>query len=297
MTRQSSTFIALLKRSLIVPFPRLASTSARLKISFVAAIVGLVMLLLFQPFDLDLLGDKTVLVIVGYIVIDFLVLLIVHRLLPLVFSQFFTRERWTRWRQLLEICLVLMGMGVANAIYAVVIELTDWSWFTLWYFQRVTWMGAIIPVFIYLLLNQSLSLQEHLHEIKMINQGLGSVRKTKNELGTILRFISQDNQGDLHIPMKSFLVLKTSRNYVEIFYLEEETLKSKIVRNTMVGLLKAFEGNMDIFQCHRSFVINVNQLKKITRVEGGYQLVIEGLPFLVPVARSKMKALRSLIVE
>ncbi|TPN82066.1 LytR/AlgR family response regulator transcription factor [Aquimarina algicola] len=101
-------------------------------------------------------------------------------------------------------------------------------------------------------------------------------------------FTSEEEKIQLEISPDQVLMLKSSGNYIEVFYIDEEKVKSYLVRNTLSNINDKIKDYSFLFRCHRSYVININKIIKVKGNSRGYQISIDGIPHKIPVSRSRI---------
>jgi DNA-binding LytR/AlgR family response regulator len=107
----------------------------------------------------------------------------------------------------------------------------------------------------------------------------------------------KDEKGTLRLTIKSIniLYLESNDNYVNIYYLDNEKKKSYLVRNS----LKMLEKNLKeypIHRCHRSYSVNIKNVKMIVKAKKGYELILNTEPEeSLPVSKSYEKKIMDLI--
>lgn len=100
---------------------------------------------------------------------------------------------------------------------------------------------------------------------------------------------------DLCIPINSLLYIEAQKNNVSVCCLKEHKptyIEIHTTLSTVIDELKAYE---NIFQCHRSFVINVNNITSAKGNSNGYQLKLGNCSQSIPVSRSYVPKLKSFI--
>ena len=100
---------------------------------------------------------------------------------------------------------------------------------------------------------------------------------------------------DLVIPINDLLFVEARKNNVSVCYLKDGKPEYAEVHATLSAVvedLKAFE---NIFQCHRSFVVNVNNIATARGNSNGYQLTLRGCTESIPVSRSYVSQLKAYI--
>ena len=107
----------------------------------------------------------------------------------------------------------------------------------------------------------------------------------------------KDENGILRLTLKSvnILYLESSDNYVVVNYLDNEKQKKYLVRNNLKNLEKNLK-DYPIFRCHRSYSVNIRNVKMIRKVKSGYELVIStGNEECIPVSKSYEKKILELM--
>jgi len=98
----------------------------------------------------------------------------------------------------------------------------------------------------------------------------------------------KDEKGVLRVTLKSMniLYLESNDNYVNVYYLDKEKTKTYLVRNSLKQLEKSLK-DYPIYRCHRSYSVNIKNVKMIRRAKKGYELIINSLKEeCLPVSKS-----------
>ena len=101
-----------------------------------------------------------------------------------------------------------------------------------------------------------------------------------------LIWLKADNGKDkLGLTLEHLLFIEAQDNYVAVFHRENESVKKSLLRTTMKKLesqLQAFP----VVRCHRSFLINISSVQKVTGNNHQLKLHIERVDVPIPVSRS-----------
>ena len=100
---------------------------------------------------------------------------------------------------------------------------------------------------------------------------------------------------DLTIPINSLLYIEAQKNNVAVSYLNEGQPATVEVHTTLTAVIEELKDYENIFQCHRSFVVNVNNITSAKGNSNGYQLTLGPCRTSIPVARSYVPRLKSFI--
>ena len=99
---------------------------------------------------------------------------------------------------------------------------------------------------------------------------------------------------DLTLPLSDFLYAESQKNCVDIYFLREGHVEHQQLRTTLTSVL-ADTNEKSIFQCHRSFIVNLSNIRSAHGNSNGYQLTVGDEHHTVPVSRSYVKTLRSFV--
>jgi uncharacterized protein YacL len=100
---------------------------------------------------------------------------------------------------------------------------------------------------------------------------------------------------DLTIPINSLLYIEAQKNNVSVCYLKDGKPVNVEVHTTLTAAIEELKEYGNIFQCHRSFVVNVNNITSAKGNSNGYQLILGNTSQSIPVARSYVPQLKSFI--
>lgn len=99
---------------------------------------------------------------------------------------------------------------------------------------------------------------------------------------------------DLTLPLSDFLYAEAQKNCVDIYFQREGHVEHQQLRTTLTSAL-ADANEKSIFQCHRSFIVNLSNIRSAHGNSNGYQLTVGDEHHTVPVSRSYVKTLRSFV--
>ena len=100
---------------------------------------------------------------------------------------------------------------------------------------------------------------------------------------------------DLTIPINNLLYLEAQKNNVSVCYLKEGKPTQVEIHTTLSAVIEELKEFENIFQCHRSFVVNVNNITSAHGNSNGYQLTLGQCTNSIPVSRSYVPRLKSFI--
>ena len=141
---------------------------------------------------------------------------------------------------------------------------------------------SLVLLLPYSVLHLYFSYKEKERQLRLLeeNQTEAAVRQS------VFSFYDEKNELRLSVKRSNLLYLESADNYVCIWYLNKGQLTKFMLRNS----LKAIEESLadtNVLRCHRSFMVNFDQVKVIRREkEGVYlELGIEKVPD-IPISKT-----------
>lgn len=100
---------------------------------------------------------------------------------------------------------------------------------------------------------------------------------------------------DLLIPINSLLYIEAQKNNISVCYLKEDKPTFAEIHTTLSNAIEELKEYENIFQCHRSFVVNANNITSARGNSNGYQLTLGENVQTIPVSRSFVPKMKSFI--
>ncbi len=123
------------------------------------------------------------------------------------------------------------------------------------------------------------------------------LRNTTEEQKDITITIHDSNVrgSDLTMPINDLLYIEAQKNVVSVCYVKDGLPTSVEVHTTLMAVVEDLKDYGNIFQCHRSFVVNVNNITSARGNSNGYQLTLGTCSNTIPVSRSYVPRLKTYI--
>lgn len=249
------------------------------------AFIVFLILYLLRPFGLSVVKGALLLPCFVSGLITFLVELIHAAVTRQIVKR---KQKWTILDAGIAAVLLIVFIGVGN--------------FTFWalYFGADLMNISLFLLFLYWTFIIGLF-------ITFISIGLSYNRLLKAELASMLNNTTEE-QADvrisirdatvrgkaLELPVNDFLFAESVRNDIIVHYKEQDTIADRTFRMTIAELLRQLPYE-NIFQCHRSFVVNINNVTSAKGNSNGYVLTLSPARMTVPVSRSYVAKLKSFL--
>ena len=100
---------------------------------------------------------------------------------------------------------------------------------------------------------------------------------------------------DLELPINNLLFVEAQKNNVQVCYLRDDKPTTVELHTTLSAVVDELKEYENIFQCHRSFVVNVNNITQAKGNSNGYQLRLTNSHTTIPVSRQYVPRLKDYI--
>lgn len=204
-------------------------------------------------------------------------------------TRFFgQRKRWTLFRELLSIYIVLQGMGIAIYLLAFIMEEPSansrWNLLTFLDSCKYAFLIGIIPFIFFTAIN---------YRFLLVGDGPSFIDlDLEGEEGaeTLIHISSSLKKESLSFPANELLFVTSDGNYVDFFLLDDRKARKVPIRNSISNIEQQFKDIPYYFRCHRAFIVNMNAISSRKGNALGYQLSLQDCDQQVPVSRQKIKA-------
>ncbi|GAB3756943.1 LytR/AlgR family response regulator transcription factor [Spirosoma pomorum] len=262
-----------------------------------ALIIGLfvgLFLLVFQPFGLNLWQtENKTWKLLGFGAITAVVTALNFTLWSNLFPKQFSETNWTVGREILLITFNILLIAVANGFYlaALIDDLgtTGLNWLSM---VLITYLVGLFPVTGVVLLNYITQLRKYsrsaaelsVHPTIQDAPVINSEIETEERVDTSLRLTAENEKDHLTLPTADLLFIESSDNYCTVVYLKNGQPTKPLLRSSLSRLENQLN-RAHIVRCHRSYLVNLDRVERVTGNAQGYKLHLLNGQFIVPVAR------------
>ncbi len=281
----TKTMIKFLKK----PYPFNTDMIHNAKIIFFISFVFGIFMFFFQPFEL-LNSTFTIKISISAIVagITFAILSLNLLVLPSYITRLFDNEKWNIFKEILWNTFLLAQLAAAYFFYFKYAKLGTFNGIV---FAKIVAI-SIVPISILVLLNQNRLLQLNLNDALDLNKKLLS--KFTDGDNTVL-FESEYKKDSITLTASTISVIKSAGNYIEIYWKEKHKINKHLVRMKLQEAEELLKHYNFIFRCHRTYLINTNEIINAEGNSLGLKLNLKNLDFQVPVSRPYVEKLKKII--
>ena len=207
----------------------------------------------------------------------------------LVFHPLQRRARvWRIWHQALGVLGMVLFIGICNYFTFSLFFKLPLKWEYFWMFLCWTLIiGVVVTV-----------CSTSIDYFRFLRGRLDALLdKTTQEQADITVCIhdTRVRGNDVSLPINDLLYIEAQKNNVAVCYRQDGKLVRTEIQSTLAGVLDDLAEYGNIFQCHRSFVVNLNNITSAKGNSNGYTLELGDGLATVPVSRSFVPKLKSFI--
>ena len=275
------------------PYPSHESVSRQLRM---AAVIGLfigLFLLVFQPFGLGNWDTtrKTVKVL-GFGLVTFVITAGNFTIWGILFPRQFCDERWTVGREILLVTGNIMLIAVANRLYL------EWlvqqegnygagSWLSM---ILITFLLGIFPTVGGVLLSYIRQLKKYSESAAQFVSSPPAPTQTDAVVASVaptnpsITLLADNEKDTLTLVATDLLYIESSDNYCTVVYHQGEKVNKPLLRSSLSRLAGQIN-QPRIVRCHRSYLVNLDRVARVTGNAQGYKLHLTDDTFTIPVSR------------
>lgn len=204
-------------------------------------------------------------------------------------------EKWCLWKEIARRLFFLI-VYIFNVILYIDYSLNiNYSKVDFSQFLTLSFIIGSVPIVIKIFIIRNKLLRKSLVDAELLQKKITLHQSEKKEIVEELIIKSNIINEVFKIDAKAVLYIKSNQNYISIYYLKENIVKSHLLRISLINALRQIETE-NIMQCHRSYLVNINSIEKITGNAQGLKLELQH-NITVPVSRSFVKEFKTSLVN
>lgn len=273
------------------PYPQIDQISIKISISFLVGLVCFMFLIIFEPFGIDRIESTSF--VAGFGLNAIISLLINYFIFPILFPKFYQPSAWSVKKELVFFISNLLIIGILNYLYNKMIGRSFSPQYSLWYFLYITTMVGILPILLMTYLTELIARKRNSSEAEKLELAkFTNLDHQKDDEEKSISIKDESASGnELSMTLSSFLYASSSNNYCEIFYQEDQVVHKKLLRISLKKLADQMDEFSDILRCHKSYLVNKQNITKISGNARSLVLSVNNTSDKIPVSRSFDRAL------
>jgi len=267
----------------------------QLKLFFSISLGIYLFILFFQPFgpvrpDIN----EKLLYNAGLAGITYFMMWIFRIIIPSTFPGFSNYEKWNINSKIMIYALIWFFISLAFVFYIRYVGPLRMSMYLIFKIALV----SLIPVFVLSATDTRQSLNQLLQALIEKNKKLTTLLSDSQEkIKDVEVFTSENKSEIIKLQIDDLVLIKSADNYIEILYKDNEKIQQKLIRNTLKNIEAQLKEYSDIIRCHRTYIVNKQYVRDITRGYTGYRLKISGYSEEIPVSRQYLLTVKDAITS
>jgi hypothetical protein len=276
--RGMNEFLLWLKR----PFPFDKGWNHRIRYAFAGGALVFLVLFFFRPFGLhsEKVGETEVLgICLAYALVTVGAVLMCEVVVHFI-PSYFNEKTWNVGKEILNNLLVIAVIAVCNMLFThwkynapvSFLILLNWIW--------VTTLVGIFPAMLGIFLKQVRLTKKYATEAQIMSARLQPHTPISHD---DLLTLYGDNQGEVFsFALNDLLYIEADDNYITVVCVGQK----RTLRGTLRKAEQALAHCPQVYRCHRAFLVNLDQVCKLSGNAQGLKLHLEDTEVLIPVSRS-----------
>ena len=247
-------------------------------------------LIIFQPFGTNLwVTDYKIWKLLGYGVVSFV--------MPVLFTVAYfsavkpedVEQKWTVGKEIIAMVAMLFSVAIGNLVYAVSLGILALKFSSFVSTLLTVVMLGVFPLAASIFLNYSRYKALNEKEACILEENLQVFQQKNNventEINDVISLVAENEKDSISLNINDLQYIESADNYANIVFLQGNKIQKELLR----GTLKRFENQIShpfVQRCHRSFIVNLNQVAHISGNAQGYRITLKNSDTVIPVARN-----------
>ena len=277
------------------PFPDKTTFRENIFDIILVGIFVTLFLYLLTPFEIGTYPGSNFLLCVGYGIIT----IIISSAYDLFITKILKIEKdipsWTFKKWIFNVIGLITSIAVGNYLFTLFIS--NGLLFSFEMFSQIvmgTWIVGLLPIMFSGMMIQLRDYKANQIHASNITSNLSSANEPlPTPTSQPLTIFSSNKKNKLEVELENLLFVEAMQNYVSIDFLKEKKVEKEILRTTLSNVSQQLKDTV-IIRCHRSYLVNPNQIQNVEGNAQGLKLTLRHLNNqFIPVSRKFISALKS----
>ena len=267
------------------PYPFYYEGKKLLQISGVLFLIALFFNYMLQPFDVNPQEQKMHYFWICFIhsstpILVLLCAALICRLFPKA------TDDWKIKNECILVFFLVLFTGIAQFLIRDLIYNNPMNWSWRYFIEEISnsFIAGIFIAPIILSINLNRQQTKNSQKADLISSSITEVKELQNSTSVTIETDVKSEKFDFE--SHSFIYAKAEGNYAEIFLKKEDKVQKLIKRIPIKNLEMQLSAFPFIIKTHRSVLLNLNFIEKVTGNAQGYKVQLKDCPDTVPVSRN-----------
>ncbi len=264
------------------PYPHNDSTRRKLFLSFGAGIFISSFLIFFEPFGIaNWQNPQKNLLLLGFGIITTITMLFIYFGIQRLFPKFFQEEQWTVGREIFMVALNFCSITAINILYSQHYFSNGFNLLGFISMIIYTFVLGVFPATAIILINYIYYLKQY---SKPPQPSHLPEKHSIHDESDEINLIAENGKDKIQLNTDSFYYIESSDNYSTVVFKQKDDFKKDLIRSSLTRLESQTQ-HKQIVRCHRSFIVNLDKVERVSGNAQGYKLHLTESNFIIPVAR------------
>jgi DNA-binding LytR/AlgR family response regulator len=265
------------------PFPREQNLLRTVRNAFLGGLLVIIFLRVFEPFGFGQAPVSSLnLFALGYGLVTVIVLLS-FVVFEAIFPDWFTEEKWTVGKNILLYIGIVFFIGTANFYYTAVVTGMPLNLLRFISFQLFTLAVTFVIASFLTMLKYFSSLKHFQSEAMTVEKEVAALKPFTGN--NVVEIISENDKENFTLALSDLYYIESADNYSKFVFNQNGKTSSKLIRSSLKRLEDQFT-HSELFRCHRSYIVQLRNVERVTGNSQGYKLHLKDLSEQIPVSRS-----------
>ncbi len=264
------------------PYDLLENTKPRYLAFFGGSAFAFLFLWIFEPYGLYNLNlNEKILAISLYVGIGMVLMFLQFYPLKKLLIKKYTVLNIIIW---IMLSFVVIGTS-SSIINSYLYNDGQFNFLAFLIFQGIILSINIIPVSALILIHYNITLRKRLKITTSVNDTLQTKSDIVQKEKKVIVLNSENKNERITISLDSLIFISSQDNYIEVNHLEDGTAKKSLLRYSLSKVEQDNKELTEIFRCHKGYIINKRIIESVTGNAAGYRLKLNHANNLIPVSR------------
>ena len=290
-----------MKNWLLKPYYLQEDKKLNLSISCIIGLAVFSFLYLFEPFNIG--NQPTKYFVLGYGVIS----TVITYFFIWIAVKFSDADKWNVLKQIILLVCIVSSISLFNWLYNAWLFGQQNEHSQLFNVMFYTFTVSVFPISAYLYfdekrltaLNKRLATKVQKYFMRYSDTEDENASEINQKLINPKIVVKGENQNEkLDINLKNLLCIRAEGNYTMVYYKNQKRKVKKVLfRSSLRNMEEQFlEYSEYIMRCHKSYVINLQNIVGVSGNARSLFAEISGIDFQVPISRTNVNNIRSKVV-
>jgi DNA-binding LytR/AlgR family response regulator/tetratricopeptide (TPR) repeat protein len=159
----------------------------------------------------------------------------------------------------------------------------------------ITLAAFVVPLYLILLLVERLFVKKFETLSASLTQDISQIKQSITPTEETITVSSEKTSGKIVFNINDLVAIEAQGNYCMFYINKKQVVTRKLLHTTMKALETQLSDYPQIIRCHKSFLINIHQIVRVSGNSRGYVLHFSGDIEPIPVSRGYQKDVMGIV--